>query len=65
LVSRANLWQFAENGRSINLEPSRLAVVGDSSGGNMAATVTLLARERGGPDYRFPDFIFSDDGLEL
>ncbi|MGH9857430.1 MAG: alpha/beta hydrolase, partial [Acidobacteriota bacterium] len=30
----------AENGRSINVDPSRLAVVGDSVGGNMAASVT-------------------------
>jgi acetyl esterase len=29
--------------------PARLAVGGDSSGGNLAAAVALLARERGGP----------------
>jgi hypothetical protein len=44
----ATKW-IAENGRSIRVDPSRLAVVGDSPGGNMAAAVTLLARERGGP----------------
>jgi acetyl esterase/lipase len=48
----ATRW-IAENGRSINLDPSRLAVVGDSSGGNMAAAVTLLARERRGPNIDF------------
>jgi acetyl esterase len=31
------------------LDPERLAVAGDSVGGNMAAAVTLLSRERGGP----------------
>jgi acetyl esterase len=33
----------------MNLDSSRLAVVGDSVGGNMTAAVTLLAKERGGP----------------
>jgi acetyl esterase len=48
----ATRW-VAENGRSINVDPSHLAVVGDSSGGNMAAVVTLLAKERGGPKIDF------------
>src|SRR2546425_5284981 len=40
----------AEHGRSRGLDPERLAVAGDSVGGNMTAAVTLLSRERGGPD---------------
>jgi acetyl esterase/lipase len=32
---------------------SRLAVVGDSVGGNMTAAVTLLAKERRGPPITF------------
>ena len=43
----------AENGKTINVNSSRLAVVGDSVGGNMAAAVTMLAKERGGPPIRF------------
>jgi acetyl esterase len=31
-------------------DAGRLAVAGDSSGGNLAAAVTLMARDRGGPD---------------
>ncbi|AKB32871.1 Lipase [Methanosarcina siciliae HI350] len=40
---------IAENGKELNLDASRLAVAGDSVGGNMAAAVSLLAKERGGP----------------
>lgn len=43
----------AQNGQTINVNSSSLAVVGDSVGGNMAAAVTLLAKERGGPPIRF------------
>jgi len=39
----------AENGKKHKLDGSRLAVAGDSVGGNMAAAVTLLAKERKGP----------------
>jgi acetyl esterase len=45
---------IAENGKNFNLDTSRLAVVGDSVGGNMAAAVILMAKERAGPriDYQ-------------
>src|SRR5258708_27379338 len=39
----------AEHGQEHGMDPERLAVAGDSVGGNMAAAVTLLSRERGGP----------------
>jgi acetyl esterase len=39
----------AENARALGAEPSRLAVGGDSAGGNLTAAVALMARERGGP----------------
>ena len=44
---------IAQNGQTIHVNSSRLAVVGDSAGGNMAAAVTLLAKERGGPKITF------------
>jgi acetyl esterase len=43
----------AEHGKSIDLDSSRLALFGDSAGGNMAAAVTLVARQRGGPEIGF------------
>ena len=42
----------AQHGDEINVDSSRLAIVGDSVGGNMAAVVALLAKERGGPPIR-------------
>src|SRR5256712_5219493 len=42
----------ARRGQEHGLDGQRLAVAGDSVGGNMAAAVTLLSRERGGPDIR-------------
>ena len=40
---------IADNGKQLNLASSRIAVAGDSAGGNMAAVMTLLAKQRGGP----------------
>jgi len=40
---------LAENGQELKIDSSRLAVAGDSVGGNMATVVTLLSKERGGP----------------
>ncbi len=44
----ATRW-VAERGAEFGLDPERLAVGGASSGGNLAAAVALLTREREGP----------------
>ena len=43
----------AEHGKEIGLDGTRLAIAGDSVGGNMTAVVALLAKERGGPAIRY------------
>ncbi|MGS7254237.1 alpha/beta hydrolase fold domain-containing protein [Pseudomonas anuradhapurensis] len=48
----ATRW-VAENGKQIGVDGSRLAVVGNSVGGNMAAVVALKAKEAGTPELRF------------
>jgi acetyl esterase len=45
----AALEWIAENGRSLHLDTSRLVVVGDSVGGNLATAVAMMAQERNGP----------------
>ncbi|CEJ96210.1 Lipase [Caballeronia glathei] len=42
----------ADHAQEFGVDASRMAVAGDSVGGNMAAAVTLLAKERGGPALR-------------
>jgi acetyl esterase len=47
----ATKW-VSEFGHEINVDGSRLAVVGNSVGGNMAAVVALMAKDKGGPKLR-------------
>lgn len=42
----------AENGREIGVDGSRLALAGNSVGGNMSLAAALLAKDHGGPQIR-------------
>ncbi|UZE19712.1 alpha/beta hydrolase [Pseudomonas sp. B21-054] len=48
----ATKW-VAEHGKQINVDGKRLAVAGNSVGGNMAAVVALMAKDKGTPALRF------------
>jgi acetyl esterase len=53
----ATCW-VAQHGAEHGLDGDRLAVGGASSGGNLAAAVALLARERGGPRLSFQLLVY-------
>jgi acetyl esterase len=48
----------AAHATELGVDPARLAVGGDSAGGNLAAVVAQLARERGGPRLCFQLLVY-------
>jgi acetyl esterase len=48
----------AEHAGDVSGDPDRLAVGGDSAGGNLSAAVSLMARDRDGPDIAHQSLIY-------
>jgi len=48
----------AANAASLGADPKRLAVGGDSAGGNLSAVVSQMARDKGGPAIRFQLLVY-------
>ena len=53
----ATVWAV-ENAAALGVDPGTVAVGGASAGGNLAAAVTLMARERGGPDLAYQLLVY-------
>ena len=58
----ATQW-VAGHAAEIGADADRLAVGGDSAGGDMAAVVCLIARDRGGPVIRYQTLLYPDTNL--
>jgi acetyl esterase len=62
---------IAAHGADHDLDPERIAIAGDSVGGNMSAAVTIMAKQRSGPTlaaqllyYPVTDATFDTDSYE-
>ena len=53
----ATAW-VAREAATLGIDPERLAVGGDSAGGNLAAVVSLLARDLGAPRLRYQALLY-------
>ncbi|MFD7500060.1 alpha/beta hydrolase [Streptomyces sp. NPDC059850] len=62
----AALSWVADSAGELGVDPCRVGVAGDSAGGGLAAALTLLTRDRGGPRLRFQclNFPMLDDRLD-
>ena len=60
----ATRW-VSHNAQSLGIDARRLAVGGDSAGGNLAAVVSLDARDRGGPPVVFQLLIYPGTDMHM
>ena len=61
----AALQWAAEHAKSLGADPARIAVAGDSAGGTLAAVVSLLARDAGGPHLACQALVYPSTALRL
>lgn len=54
----AAVQHISENATALGVDPAKLAVAGDSAGGNLAAAVALKARDLGGPPIAFQHLLY-------
>ncbi|MCK9686736.1 alpha/beta hydrolase [Scleromatobacter humisilvae] len=54
----AALQWLAVHASALGADPGRIAVCGDSAGGNLAASVAIMARDRGGPALAFQVLVY-------
>ncbi len=60
----ATRW-VSENASELGVDPGRLAVAGDSAGGNIAAVAAIDARDNGGPKIAFQALIYPVTDFDL
>lgn len=64
-IYAATQW-IARNGKQLQIDGSRLAVAGNSVGGNMSTVLALMAKDKGGPKLRYQVLMWpvTDAGFE-
>lgn len=60
----ATAW-IAKNARGLGVDASRIAVGGDSAGGNLATVAALMARDQGGPGIAFQLLIYPSVDMSM
>ena len=56
---------IAANASELDVDPGRIAIGGDSAGGNLTAAVSLMARDKGGPAAAFQLLIYPVTDFDL
>jgi len=61
----AALKWVSEHGSEINVDPSRIAIAGNSVGGNMAAAIALMDKDKHGPALRMELLLYPAVGADF
>jgi acetyl esterase len=56
---------IANHAGELGVDPSRISVGGDSAGGNLAAVVSQIARDRGGPNLIYQLLIYPGTDMQM